>query len=115
MSISERVRKPDQRRLTDLRSIVLKMERVVLERRRNGGPKLIRPLPSNREELVESAEYLRLENRDPATGSPYEYEVLGEGRFRLSATFQFDRDERTEVMWNHPAGRSCFEFDLLRP
>jgi len=112
---AERVRKLDQRRLADLQNIVQEMERVVLERRRNEGPKLTRPLPSNLEELVESAEYLRLEIRDPATGSPYEYEVLGEGRFRLCATFQFDRDERTEVMWNHPAGRSCFEFDLLRP
>jgi len=101
--------------LADPRNIVQEMERVVLAHRRNDGPKLIRPLPCKLEELVESAEYLRLKLHDSATGSPYEYEVLGEGRFRLCATFQFDRDERTEVMWNHPAGRSCFEFDLLRP
>ncbi|RPH80120.1 MAG: hypothetical protein EHM77_05285 [Planctomycetaceae bacterium] len=101
--------------MADPRNSVQEMERVVLAHRRNDGPKLIRPLPSNPEKLVESAKYLRLKIRDPATGSPYEYEVLGEGCFRLCVTFQFDRDERTEVIWNHPAGRSCFEFDLLRP
>lgn len=112
---AERIRKLDQRRLADLQNIVEEMERVVLERRRTDGPKLARPLPSTLEELVESAEYLRLEIRDPETGHPYEYEVLRDGCFRLCATFQFDRDERTDVIWNHPAGRSCFEFDLLRP
>jgi hypothetical protein len=110
----QRARKMDDRRVGDLRDIVGELRRIAVKDRSESGPTLIRPLPKTLAELVEAAEYTRPSIVDPETGGPYEYEVLAEGKIRLCATFSRVRDERTEVTWNHPAGRACFVIDLLK-
>ena len=109
----QRYRKLDQRRLADLRVIVDEIERIVVQQRRTADAELKRPLPANLDELVAAAEFQRPSIRDPETGVPYRYEVLDERRFRLCADFRFPRDESLRVIWNHPAGEACFEFDVL--
>ncbi len=113
--LNERSRKFDQRKREQLQAIASEMERVVLEQSKEGPAMLRRPLPKDLTELLEVAEYQRPEIHDPQTGEPYEYTVLGEGRYQLCATFNFQRQERFHIFWNHPAGRHCFEFNLLEP
>lgn len=55
---------------------------------------------------------------DPASGVPYDYEVLGERSYRLCA--QFDTDTATADTphgpegdaWKHGAGRQCFNREV---
>lgn len=116
--ITERLRKFDDRRIEDLEVIQDEIVSICLGDERSRPPeerKLRRPIPRTLSELVEAARVRRPAIRDPETGEPYGYEVLGESGFRLCASFRFPRDEKYRVSWNHPAGRQCFEFDALRP
>lgn len=51
---------------------------------------------------------------DPVSGQPYEYQRLGDNRYRLCATFELPTspDQRTgpdvTTFWHHPAGRFCY-------
>ncbi len=112
--LEERARKMDERRIDDLKGIAEELRRIAVRDRLESGPMLIQSLPKTLEEVVADARYNRPSIVDPETGEPYEYELLAEGKIRLCATFSRVRDERTEVTWNHPAGRSCFVIDLLR-
>jgi hypothetical protein len=112
--LDERARKMDKRRIDDLQGILYELRSLTVEDRPKSGLTLVRPLPKTLAELVAKARYDRPSIVDPETGEPYEYEVLADGKIRLCATFSRVRDEVTEVTWNHPAGRFCFEIDLLR-
>jgi len=59
--------------------------------------------------------------RDPVTGAPYTYRVMGPTRYELCATFDGasskDPDARRAParfgeFWRHPAGRACFTIDV---
>jgi hypothetical protein len=56
-----------------------------------------------------------LSTRDPATGAPYEYEIVADDRYRLCATFTTDtaqdRVGRRRVVndYPHARGRQCFD------
>ncbi len=111
----ERLRKFDQRRVDDLRAVGREIRSLCVEESMGRAePVLKRPLPGTLDELVAQAVSERPRVRDPQTGAAYEYEVLGESRYRLCATFSHPRDKDFDVFWNHPAGRHCFEVDALR-
>lgn len=112
----ERLRKFDERRIEALQSIQNELENVcVATIRADGSPgrSLKRSLPGTLDELVKVATSERPEIRDPETREAYSYEAIGETKYRLCATFHFARDEKENVAWNHPAGRHCFERDVL--
>lgn len=107
----------DDRRVDDLRTIKDEIGNICLGVQRFASPderRLLRPLPATLEEVAESARERRPNLRDPETGEPYAYDALDATRFRLCASFRFARDEEHDPLWNHAAGRHCFEFDALR-
>ena len=113
-----RVHKLDQRRLDDLRLIVREIQDACLGAARSlpvHQRRLERPLPATLEQLVARAARERPRIQDPETGHKYGYAILDQTRFELCATFRLPRDEKQAPSWNHPAGRHCFEFDVLRP
>jgi hypothetical protein len=104
----QRARRLDDRRLEDLRGTAAAVD---LYWTRNGRlPRSLEELPP---ELGPAAA-----TRDPETGEAYVYEIIGDDRYRLCATFE--RDSSAEAwgprrdFWAHPAGRHCFEIDAKR-
>lgn len=55
---------------------------------------------------------------DPVSAKPYEYQRLGDSRYRLCATFELPTppDQRagpyTNTFWHHPPGRFCYTLDV---
>jgi hypothetical protein len=104
----ERARQLDRRRIEDLRSIANGVEnyydRVKGER-----------LPDSLA-MPGMSSYLDGETRDPVTGTPYGYRVLGSNSFELCATFQMAESGGNpgamDYLWDHPAGPACFEFEI---
>jgi hypothetical protein len=94
----------DERRSQDLNAIAAAVNAYAL---RYG------ELPEDLE-VVEGAGARAGALRDPQTGEPYEYQVIGERQYRLCATFQRPGDTDRPVAapfenyWQHPAGRACF-------
>jgi len=113
-----RLHRLDERRVGDLQDIRNEIENISLgplryrpvEERR-----LQRPIPATLREVAASAQQRRPDIHDPETGEEYGYSVIDETRFELCATFRLPRDTELAPVWNHPAGRHCFEFDVLRP
>ena len=99
----ERLRRLDERRLTDLRGISASVN--AFSRREARLPASLEALPSRPDET--------LVIRDPETGAAYGYRVLGL-KYELCAEFQRPTvDENTSEsptspFWRHPAGRHCF-------
>jgi hypothetical protein len=104
----QRARRLDQARLDDLRSLANGIDN-------EWGQK--RALPRTLDELP--AGFVQ-RTKDPATGVPYEYSARGENRYQLCATFDRDNtkdverpwaglDHVTATIWNHSAGRYCYE------
>ena len=108
----ERLRRLDERRVDDLRSISAELDFYWT---REG------TLPSSLEELSnEAGVFMKL--YDPETGQPYEYRVLSGNTYELCA--QFSRDTANEHghfyrdYWSHGQERQCFELeaqDVERP
>jgi len=111
----ERERRIDEERVRDLKAIRGEIVNICRRTPQVVGtpPELVRPLPASLEELVRDARRVRPRIRDPRTGEPYAYDVLGESRYRLCATFTTVRDFDDDVQWNHPVGRHCYELDAL--
>ena|SRR5437867_3019069 len=111
---TERLRKLDERRIIDLKTIHSEIQNIVYGEtpysRRGEMP--VKPLPKTLEEIAQSARERRVPVRDAATGEPYEYRVIDETHFELCATFALPRDRSHDVAWNHPAARHCFSFDV---
>ena len=106
----QRARRLDQTRLDDLRSLANGIEY-------EWGQK--RALPQSLDELPAGFAQSR---QDPATGAPYEYSVRGENKYQLCATFDRNNTEDVErpwagldhvtaTIWNHAAGRYCYELE----
>lgn len=116
--LAQRVRRLDEVRVNDLRSIQTEIYNIAYEGsdRYNGTPftRLPNPLPATLQDVVEDASYQRPSIVDPETGVQYEYVVEGTD-FRLCATFGAARDQEYDIFWNHPAGEHCYEFDGLDP
>jgi len=101
----ERLRRLDERRVDDLRSISAELD---VYWTREG------TLPSSLEELADEPGVF-LELYDPETGQLYEYRVLGSNTYELCAHFSRDTaEERNRFYrenWSHGPGRQCFELE----
>jgi len=115
---TQRLHMFDTRRLDHLQTISTEISRICLgpeSERKREEKSLRRAVPATLDEVVKEAKGRKPRILDPETNVPYAYEVLGESKFRLCATFSFPRDEDVEAFWNHQQGRHCFEFDVLKP
>jgi hypothetical protein len=101
----ERMRRLDERRVRDL---------VGITRAVNGHWARNARLPSSLDELLGSPS-ADVENRDPLTGQPYVYTVVGGKTYELCADFQRDSRETDSNFfgrfWSHGAGRRCYRLD----
>jgi hypothetical protein len=111
-----RLRKIDERRVDDLRTIHSAIQRMVTERV-DTKVRLKRPLPKT---LDDVAAYVQSEQdqkkprlHDPDTNEAYAYKVRSETEYELCATFASVRDQKQDLFWNHPAGPRCFVFDAV--
>lgn len=112
---TERLRKFDERRIEDLQVIQAEVQNIVHEGRlvEPYSSTLRRPLPRSLEEIASSAQFQRVQLRDPQSGEMYTYVVLDRTRYQLCATFTFARASAYNVQWDHPAGAHCFVFDAV--
>ena len=113
-----RLQRLDEKRVNDLRGIHRVIQQMVTKVE-YGSVKFVQPLPKSLEEV---AEYQRtresgaaLDLSDPTTGEKYDYRATGEKTYELCATFEFARDRKYDLFWNHPAGRHCFKFNAESP
>jgi len=117
---SERVRRIDERRIEDLRSISNEILTIVYEGRPfepaapNTMLELKKSLPESLVYVQENAVHVRLNIVDPVTSKQYEYRVINKTRYELCAVFDTARRWEYDIFWDHPAGRHCFIFDALR-
>ena len=122
-----RLRRFDERRVSDLQAIVNAIERMAVEREFYGGhrtARLKRPLPQSLDQLNEwlRADFSReVALFDPQTAKPYEYRVKSETTYELCAEFSLSVvtgeaswSYGSSREWNHPPGRHCFEIDALK-
>src|SRR5262249_48959382 len=102
---NERMRRLDERRVRDL---------VAITRAVNGYWTRNSRLPSSLDELLETPG-ADVESRDPRTGQPYLYGVVGGKTYELCADFQRDSREAPPDFfgrfWSHGVGRRCFRLD----
>jgi hypothetical protein len=62
--------------------------------------------------------FARTNTKDPITGAPYEYRVIGGSQYELCATFaRADKSGAADgnPSWDHPQGYYCFQLDAARP
>jgi hypothetical protein len=114
--LSERERKFDERRVEQLRAISNEIRSITLGKnisRPTDEIELERPLPQTLQEVVDNAVYQKPVITDPETGAAFEYSVQDATHYQLCAVFNAIRDEQFDIFWNHPAGRHCFDVDVL--
>lgn len=102
--MQQRRERVDERRVDALKDLV---REVRAHAKRHDGR-----LPASIDALTRPG--LRLDQRDPVTGTPYEYRVIDAGTFELCASFESDtarnaRYRRWDTDWAHGAGRHCFQ------
>ena len=102
---NERMRRVDDRRVRDL---------VDITRAVNGYWTKHARLPSSLDELLESPG-TAVESRDPLTGQPYSFGVLGMKTYELCADFQREssdiNSDASSRFWSHGTGRRCFRLE----
>jgi hypothetical protein len=99
---TERQRRMDERRVADLAALSRAIDVVVS--RRNA-------LPSTLDDLAPAAIPV-VGRRDPVTGEPYEFRVLGARTYELCANFHGSSAAGNAAsFWSHEAGRQCFRLD----
>lgn len=110
-----RQQKFDDVRLQDLREIHNELYAIVYDDRAQKDPTVtpapVESLPKTLRDMLAQALYQQPSIVDPETGEMYEYTVKDTYHFSLCATFNFARDERYDIFWNHPEGRYCYDFD----
>jgi hypothetical protein len=101
----ERMRRLDDRRVRDLVDITRAVNGYWTKRAR---------LPSSLDELLESPG-TAVQSRDPTTGQPYSFGVLGVTTYEVCADFQREsREADSEALgrfWSHSSGRRCFRLE----
>jgi hypothetical protein len=101
----ECLRRLDERRVDDLRSISAELDFYWTRER---------TLPPSLEDLAKEPGVF-IELHDPETGQPYEYRVLSSNTYELCAEFARDTaDEQGRSYrdsWSHSQGRHCFELE----
>ncbi|MDD3897260.1 MAG: DUF5671 domain-containing protein [Candidatus Peribacteraceae bacterium] len=110
---SERLRKFDDRRVENLRSLQDAVFNIVYDYRPyDVEQKPVQPIPATVAEVASGTKEYKLETADPETGVPYDYVVLSPDTFKLCATFTYERSVDYDLVWNHGPGYQCFTFDL---
>ena len=117
---TERMRRADDRRLSDLQAISYGMDTFVLKNKQQ--------LPSSLETLILDRDLGYLENqiKDPETQTTYEYKKIDEKSYELCADFALSNkqdDNKTQnydyraygPAWDHDAGRQCFVLTIRDP
>lgn len=107
-----RSRRLDARRITDLTTIENVLQTHCRKYEENKWV-MGAPLPATLDEVLTVARLARPRLTDPATTAPYEYRVTGASTYELCATFDEPSSETQMPRWDHPAGRHCFELDVL--
>ncbi|MFC2078837.1 hypothetical protein ACFLSZ_02545 [Candidatus Bipolaricaulota bacterium] len=102
----ERVRRLDERRVDDLQDLSYAVD--IYWTREGTLPVSLADL-SNEERIVRDL-------RDPETGQPYEYRIVGDNTYELCAEFARDtasdeRDTPYRIFWFHGSGRQCFQLE----
>ena len=108
----ERMRKFDERRINDLQSIQWQIVNYWQRKEK---------LPDSLENLTDDISGFSAP-RDPETGSPYEYQKLGDSKFQLCADFKMESSLSSNYPklaypefgggnenWSHGIGQKCFE------
>jgi type II secretory pathway pseudopilin PulG len=98
----QRLLRLDERRVSDLQSLA----RALQQRHARTGR-----LPTRLEDAVDGLMLSTLPV-DPVTSAPYEYEIVGESRFQLCATFSTASGRGLQDFWMHEPGRHCFELEV---
>lgn len=113
--VAGRQQKFDDVRLSDLRQIHNEIYSIVYDDRSPRDPIATpapsKPLPETLEDMQAQAIYNQPSVYDPQTGEMYVYNVVDRYTFTLCATFNFAREERYDIFWNHPEGNHCYKFD----
>jgi len=110
---SERLRKFDDRRVENLRSLQDAVFNIVYDYRPyDVEQKPVQPIPATVAEVASGTKEYKLETADPETGVPYDYVVLSPDTFKLCATFTYERSVDYDLVWNHGVGYQCFTFGL---
>lgn len=114
---TQRDRRLDDQRVSDLQSIVNEMSQQVRGPQRDPAtpPTLLKPIPATLQQVADEAVYQRLRIVDPETAEPYGYTVKDRDTVELCATFAEERARDYDIAWDHPAGRHCYTVDLLAP
>lgn len=117
--MTERMRRMDERRLSDLQAISYGMDTFVLKNEKK--------LPDSLDALVKDRDlgYLENQTKDPETKQAYEYKKTGDKTYELCATFSLSNKDGKEneseysyayrpygPAWDHDAGRQCFNMDV---
>ncbi len=109
---SERDRKIDEQRVTDLQAIQSEIYNIVYDGRPYEQTSPVNPIPRTLEDVAAQALYQRPSIVDPETKLPYEYTVTDSTHFELCATFVHARTQSYNIFWDHAAGRHCYQFDI---
>lgn len=112
---TERDRRLDTQRLTDIRTIADATLNIVYGKDRWSKPmpfppSAMKPLPTNLDVIVSETVDQRVPSADPE-GIPYEYFIEDRTHFSVCSTFIFEDREQFAPFWNHPAGSYCYKFD----
>ncbi|MFO0765071.1 MAG: hypothetical protein U0487_03445 [Patescibacteria group bacterium] len=115
--MKERLRRADDRRLSDLQSISYGIDSYVLKNKQQ--------LPESLDAMIKDRDFGYLENqiKDPETQKPYEYKKTGDKTYELCAEFALSTKESEAKgtdytyraygpAWDHEAGRHCFSLDI---
>ncbi|MBP9751221.1 MAG: hypothetical protein KBC95_05245 [Candidatus Peribacteraceae bacterium] len=113
--LTQRERRLDEQRVSDLQSIVNELSTQVRGPQRDAttAPTLLKPVPATLQAIVDAAVYTRPRIVDPETNEPYGYTVKDADTVELCADFAEARDREYDISWDHPAGRHCYTIDLL--
>ncbi len=117
--MSERARRIDAQRISDLQQISYNIDRFWTTHQR---------LPTSLDELARERDSYIQSIHDPETRTPYEFTLKMGDTYELCATFAAQaytliekniqpqtEFPRVPTFWNHAAGRSCFTINVIKP
>ena len=115
--MKERLRRLDDRRLSDLQSISYGIDTFVLKNNQQ--------LPESLDALVKDRDLGYLENqiKDPETRDNYEYKKMSDKSYELCANFalsttEVENSKADDIYsahgpaWDHQSGRHCFTLEV---
>lgn len=113
---TERQRKIDAQRISDIRTIADATLSIVYGKDRWSRPipapatLTLHPLPETLKRIVTETVSQRVPMTDPED-MPYQYRIDDRTHFSVCTAFHFDDQEQYAPFWDHPAGEYCYTFD----